>query len=236
MKRACLPFTLILCASCVSHTPMQTTKGGVTIIHLTQPPSPSPSPPLTYRVRKGDTLFDIARSFGLDHHELARINDIGANDIIVPGQLLRLRDSAPFPARGKVLPPGTEKKEVQTPELSWIWPVDTRKELKYSQTANRKGIDIRAARDSYVLAAAAGQVVYAGEELEEYGRLVLISHHKKFLSVYANSQEFLVREGQRVEQGERIARMGTKENMAYLYFEIRHEGISLDPLSLLPEL
>ena len=244
MKSAILPLIILFCISCASQEPLQTIKSGVEIIYLTQPPaaqtSPPPvaeaNPPPTYKVKQGDTLFDIARHFDLDYQELARINNIGENYIIVPRQVIRLNGSAasppprPQPAQQEEI---IEKKESQQPKLSWIWPVETQKERAYS--LNRKGIDISATIDAYTLAAAAGQVVYAGEELEEYGQLVLISHNEKFLSVYANNAELLVKEGQRVEQGEKIARMGTRANKAHLYFEIRHKGESIDPLPLLPE-
>ena len=226
---------VLLGPSCASSQITKTTEDGVEIVYLTPPPSPSPSTellPATYEVKKGDTLFTIARQFDLDYRELAKHNDIGENYIIVPGQVLHLTDPIASSEEEKDLAQlgTTEKLE----ELKWVWPVPPNQEFHYSQ--NQKGLDINTEVGGYTLAAADGEIVYAGEELEEYGQLVLISHGQKYLSVYGHNGEILAKEGQKVRRGERIARPTIQDNKAYLYFEIRLGGESIDPLSLLPRL
>lgn len=85
------------------------------------------------------------------------------------------------------------------------------------------------------MAANGGQVVYAGSGLVGYGNLVIIKHDNQFLSAYGHNRRILVREGQSVKAGEKIAEIGdTGTNTTMLHFEIRRNGQPVDPLGLLP--
>ena len=84
-------------------------------------------------------------------------------------------------------------------------------------------------------AAAAGQVVYAGDELVAYGQLLIIQHNPTYLSAYGHNDRLIVSEGDLVEQGQVIAAMGLGPGQQpQLHFEIRRNGASVDPLSYLP--
>jgi lipoprotein NlpD len=85
------------------------------------------------------------------------------------------------------------------------------------------------------VASAGGKVVYAGTGLRGYGKLVIIKHNKTFLSAYAHNREILVKEGQQVARGQKIAEMGsTDADQVKLHFEIRRLGKPMDPLKYLP--
>ena len=85
-------------------------------------------------------------------------------------------------------------------------------------------------------AAAAGKVVYSGTGLRGYGRLLIIKHPGDFLSAYAHNEAVLVKEGDQIEAGQAIARMGDSDaDRVKLHFEIRRYGKPLDPLAYLPE-
>ena len=85
------------------------------------------------------------------------------------------------------------------------------------------------------MAAAPGRVVYAGSGLIGYGRLIIVKHNDKYLSAYGHNRKILVREGDRVTKGQKIAEMGTANNGdPLLHFEIRRDGKPVDPLRLLP--
>jgi len=87
-----------------------------------------------------------------------------------------------------------------------------------------------------IRAAAAGTVVYAGSALAGYGRLIIIKHNDEWLSAYGHNQRLLVREGERVQAGEQIAKMGQlPDGTSALYFEIRRDGTPLNPLHFLPK-
>lgn len=87
-----------------------------------------------------------------------------------------------------------------------------------------------------VNAAAAGEVVYAGSELAGYGKLIIMKHNNSYLSAYAHNKELLVREGDSVKAGQKIAEIGsTGTTEPKLHFEIRHNGKPVDPMRFLPE-
>ena len=120
-------------------------------------------------------------------------------------------------------------------ELEWMWPVKGKLVTGFSDTANLKGIDIAGTAGQPVLASAPGRVVYAGSGLRGYGKLVIIKHNNTFLSAYAHNRDIVVKEGQEVVRGQKIAEMGsTDTDTVKLHFEIRRLGRPMDPLKYLP--
>ncbi len=120
-------------------------------------------------------------------------------------------------------------------DLDWMWPAKGKLVTGFSDTANLKGIDIAGTMGQPVLASAAGRVVYAGSGLRGYGKLVIIKHNDKFLTAYAHNREIVVKEGQQVARGQKIAEMGnTDADQVKLHFEIRRLGRPMDPLRYLP--
>lgn len=120
-------------------------------------------------------------------------------------------------------------------KVDWVWPAKGKVIGNFSETANLKGIDIAGAAGTPVLASAAGTVVYAGTGLRGYGKLIIIKHNKTYLSAYAHNREILVKEGQQVTRGQKIAEMGnTDTTEVKLHFEIRRLGKPMDPARYLP--
>ena len=118
--------------------------------------------------------------------------------------------------------------------IDWAWPSNGKLLAGFSEPAN-KGIDLAGRIGDPVLAAAAGKVVYSGQGLRGYGKLVIIKHNKTFLSAYAHNSNILVKEGQSVTRGQRIAEIGnTDSDSAKLHFEIRRFGKPTDPIKFLP--
>ena len=119
--------------------------------------------------------------------------------------------------------------------LDWAWPAKGKIVAGFSETANLKGIDIAGTAGQPVTASAAGRVVYAGTGLRGYGKLIIIKHNATFLSAYAHNREILVKEGQQVTRGQKIAEMGnTDADQVKLHFEIRRQGKPMDPTKYLP--
>jgi lipoprotein NlpD len=117
----------------------------------------------------------------------------------------------------------------------WVWPARGRLLHVFDQGANPKGIAIAGEAGQPVVAAAAGKVVYSGSGLRGYGKLIIIKHDDTYLSVYAHNRALLVKEGERVNGGQRIAEMGsTDADRVRLHFEIRRLGKPVDPLQFLP--
>lgn len=135
----------------------------------------------------------------------------------------------------------TVKEPVKTPTPSavsssgWAWPTQGKVIAKFNEASN-KGLDIAGKKGQAITASAAGKVIYAGSDLRGYGKLVIIKHNKTFLSVYAHNSKILVKEGQSVKAGHKIAAMGdTDSNRVKLHFEIRERGKSIDPAKYLPQ-
>jgi len=114
--------------------------------------------------------------------------------------------------------------------MDWGMPTKGRLIAEYSESANRKGVDIAGAKGQAVMASAAGKVVYSGSGLRGYGKLVIIKHNKTYLSAYAHNEQILVKEGQTVSKGQKIAEMGNSDaDQVKLHFEIRKFGKPVDP-------
>jgi lipoprotein NlpD len=133
--------------------------------------------------------------------------------------------------------PAESKKTLhQAGAPSWQWPSRGAilKHFAGAATLN-KGIDIGGKLGEPVLAAASGQVVYAGSGLRGYGKLLIIRHNDTFLSAYAHNNRLLVKEGDFVKAGQKIADMGSSgTDGVKLHFEIRRDGTPEDPLRYLP--
>lgn len=117
--------------------------------------------------------------------------------------------------------------------ISWIWPADGK--ILGNFDGARKGIDIGGKPGQPVVAAAGGKVMYAGSGIRGYGNLVIVKHTSNLLSAYAHNKTILVKEGQTVGKGDRIAEMGnTDADAVKLHFEIRQQGKPVDPAKFLP--
>ena len=117
----------------------------------------------------------------------------------------------------------------------WSWPADGKVSRAYS-AERHKGIDLVGERGSPVMATAAGVVVYAGTGVTGYGALLIVKHNDTYLSAYGHNDALLAAEGQRVDAGQVIARMGsTSSDSVKLHFEIRRNGRPVNPTSLLPQ-
>jgi lipoprotein NlpD len=134
-----------------------------------------------------------------------------------------------------VRPAAAARAESSSAAESWLWPTPGALLGRYGEGGG-KGLDLAGERGAPVVAAAPGKVVYSGSGLRGYGQLVIIKHANEYLSAYAHNQKVLVREGEQVHAGQKIAEMGDSDtDRVKLHFEIRQFGKPLDPLKLLPD-
>ena len=125
--------------------------------------------------------------------------------------------------------------EIDDDGLGWMWPTTGKVIAGFSESANLKGIDIAGKAGQPIVASAAGKVVYVGSGLRGYGKLVIVKHNTTFLSAYAHNRDVVVKEGQQVTKGQKIAEMGdTDSDQVKLHFEIRRLGKPVDPVKFLP--
>ena len=120
-------------------------------------------------------------------------------------------------------------------ELRFSWPIKGRVLKSYSPSRN-KGIDIAGKSGQPVKAAEAGKVVYGGQGLIGFGKLLIIKHNDIYLSAYANNSLLLVNEGELVKKGQVVAKVGKAGiKRTSLHFEIRKNGKPVNPLKFLPK-
>lgn len=237
-----------------------------------------------YYVRKGDTLYAIAFSYGLDPMEVAKLNGVSSPYTIYPDQKLQLKlpaasaakreassgvkitgaktpgqvttktitspaastravpepvKTTPVPAvAGTTVKPASEKPPVSSnvDPKSWKWPTNGRLIRGFvAGDPARNGLDIAGKEGQAISASSAGQVVYSGNGLIGYGELIIVKHSEKMLSAYAHNRVRLVKEGDQVWAGQKIAEMGrNSSNEQLLHFEIRALGKPANPLDYLP--
>ncbi|MGY5652210.1 murein hydrolase activator NlpD [Vibrio cincinnatiensis] len=118
----------------------------------------------------------------------------------------------------------------------WLWPTKGRVIKSFSAgDQGNKGIDIAGQRGQPIISTAAGSVVYSGNALRGYGNLIIIKHNDHYLSAYAHNDQLLVKEGQSIKAGQKIATMGSSgTNSVRLHFEIRYQGKPVNPQRYLP--
>ncbi len=196
--------------------------------------------PNTHIVRSGETLFSIAWRYGKDPQDVARWNGLGDGSLIHPGDVIRLtppsgavnqrsqQASRPAP---KPLP------RVPTePPPPWGWPTNGRISVDFGgKPGTGTGVLIDGRSGQPIVAAASGRVVYAGSGLIGYGQLIVLKHNDTYLSAYGYNASLLVKEGESIRKGQRIATMGEgPERKARLHFEIRRNGKPVNPRQYLP--
>lgn len=200
----------------------------------------------TYVVKPGDTLYKIAQSSGMDVARLSQLNNITDPSQLRVGQVLRLDTQTPLPDPGPAVATPVTPVPAVTPVtstdtarasdadmISWGWPSNGK--IIQGFNASTKGIDLEGNPGDPVQAAADGKVMYAGNGVRGLGNLILLGHSNGFITAYAHNQELLVKTGQDVTKGTRIATVGqTDTTSPRLHFEVRRRGTPVDPLSYLP--
>ena len=216
--------------------------------------------PAETTVLAGDSMYSIAWRFGLDYQKIARWNGLSKPYKVRPGQRLRLRapgasDGLARPATVSASPekpaakpaakPTVDPKPAPTTVITttatpaaapgkWNWPAVGQLVGKFSPSKGQNGIKIAGDPGSAIRATAAGQVVYAGEGLRGYGKLIIVKHSASYLSAYAHNRKILVAEGEQIQSDQQIAQMGNSgADRTMLHFEIRKDGQPVDPLKFL---
>ncbi len=215
-----------------------------------------PTPPGYYRVKRGDTVLRIALDQGQSYRDIVRWNNLTDPNLIEVDQLLLVRPPAgkmtvkpltsaaatPAPqkmADQRMAEPAPEPKleavkpDAPPPGIRLSWPAKGKVVEDFIDGKN-KGIDIAGKLGDPIQAAGDGRVVYAGNSLRGYGNLVIVKHDNTYLTAYAHNRNLLVKEGDAVRKGQKIAEMGdTDANSVRLHFELRVNGKPVDPLPFL---
>ncbi|WP_416190846.1 murein hydrolase activator EnvC family protein [Neisseria sp. CCUG12390] len=192
--------------------------------------SSKPVPDGHYRVQSGDTLYRIAKRYGQSVSTLAAWNNLTDSSKIEVGQILRVR-------RNTTANPSVTRSVTPVNRLQLQWPVDNGSNSiieRYNGVSN-KGIDISGQLGQTVKAAADGKVLYVGEGVRGYGKLILLSHNTSTLTAYAHNDHILVQKDQTVRAGQPIGNMGSSDaDRVKLHFEVRINGKAVNPMAHLP--
>lgn len=193
--------------------------------------------PDTHIVRRGETLFSIAWRYSKSTADLARWNRLGDGSLIYPGQVLQLHGRA---ASGPIARPRESRPLPSIPAQpppKWSWPTKGRINVDFgAKPGTGTGVLINGRAGQPIYAAASGRVVYAGGGLIGYGKLIIIKHNDTYLSAYGYNASLLVKEGDSIRKGQKIATMGDgPERKPRLHFEIRRNGKPVNPRQFLPK-
>ncbi len=187
-----------------------------------------------YRIKKGDTLYKIAKAHHLNYKKLALWNNIAPPYTIHVNDTLRLtlkkNETAVTNTASQSAKRNTPINPFSTP---WFWPTKGLL-VQNSQNNELKGIKISGKLSQPIYSSQKGKVVYRGKGLRGYGKLIIVKHEHRYISTYGFNEKILVKEGDIIKKGDKIAEMGLSNGQPLLYFEIRHNGKSLNPLTLLP--
>ena len=196
----------------------------------------------THIVRKGETLFSIAWRYGKTPQDLARWNRLGDGSLIHPGQVLRLTGPAASSSTGRTASSSSTRPSKPLPQIptqpspKWAWPTAGRINVNFgAKPGTGTGVLINGKTGQAVYSAASGRVVYAGSGLIGYGKLIILKHNDTYLSAYGYNASLLVKEGDQIRKGQKIATMGEgPERKPRLHFEIRRNGKPVNPRQYLP--
>ena len=219
--------------------------------------TPSVAQRCLHVVRRGDSLDRIAARYRTTRRALTTANDLASPNALLVGQRLQLPRCAPesrvsamtssseairdafstHKGTGRVVSRQTGSVKSGPERLAFSWPVEGRVLSGFGRRGFlgwHRGLDIKAHPGQTICAAAPGTVVFSGWQ-SSYGRVVKIAHSNGFTTLYAHNVRNVVRAGDRVETGTRIAAVGRtgRATTDHLHFEIRRHGQSQDPLLLL---
>ncbi len=247
---AIISVSLVSITGCVATQPIE--DGNQKIIYN------SNGVPNYYRVRSGDTVSKIAQKYKISIRQIARLNGLNNQYKINVGQRLRLWRGKSSSGTGyqaqsqakpikKATPPPYSPPPVMQPQnqaprgkpsfatnanrgYDYMYPTKNRI-MQNFQKGRSKGVWFSGRKGDPVYASKAGQVIYVGNSIADYGNLVLIRHSKEITTAYAHNSQLLVREGDYVKRGQRIATMGSTGGSkgVSLEFQIRRRGVAVNP-------
>jgi lipoprotein NlpD len=215
---------------------------------------------VTHTVEKGQTLYRIAKTYGVSVDQLMEANHLDDPRELKVGETLSIpgaREAKPVtpydspepepPSRGA--DPVGEKVAMKRPPLpqpkavkvgrangTLAWPLRGVLYARFGRkgTEPHDGIDLSAPAATPVKTAAPGTVLFAGEQ-RAYGLIVIVEHANSLITLYAHNRDVRVKTGQKVRDSQVVATVGDsgKTSGPHLHFEVRKDGVPVDPLDFL---
>lgn len=223
-------------------------------------------------VAKGDTMYNISKKYNVDMSSLSRVNQLEepyalriGQRLVLPGSVFDRSNSTttatntytPRPqaqtssqssgfsfwgdnskSASETAPKAATAIPTKYRKEKFMWPVKGTVISNYGAIGKGRtndGINIKAPLGTTVKCADVGTVAYAGNELKGFGNLILIKHQDGWVTAYAHNDKVLVKKGQKIRKGEKIATVGSTGgvNSPQLHFEIRSGKKALNPKAYL---
>lgn len=191
-------------------------------------------------VQKGETLYSIAAKYGVSVSAIRRANKMPetasirqGQSLSIPGKDLTQKDESK---------PRAEREPRRVPHAvgKFIWPVkpvSIGSGFGIRGDSKHDGIDLRGQKGDPIVASGDGKVIFSGLGPAGYGKMIVVKHDSRIISIYAHNEENLVTEGQEVKQGDKIATVGNSGRARgyHCHFEMRIDRKPADPARYLPE-
>ena len=214
------------------------------------------TPPRTHVVGPEDSIYSLSQRYAVSQYQLAEANGVEAPFTLEVGQRLILPDQLDFsvldvapeattvaaavpPPPVPAATPAVRKRFVAPSGTgAFRWPIEGEIVTEFGPAArgvHNDGVNIAAAAGTDVRAAARGTVAFVGREIKSFGTLILVKHDGGIITAYAHLGEVLVKEGDVIEVGQKIATVGQtgKVDSPQLHFEIRRSRKPIDPRKLI---
>jgi len=204
-----------------------------------------------HRVERGQTLYRIAKTYGLSVDELMQANRIDdprelqiGEELVIPGakapqpKVVEADAPEPVPPDRPVTVTKRQPKpaHVGTSNGPLSWPLRGVLYARFGRKGKEPhdGIDLSAPAGTPVKTAAPGTTLYAGEQ-KGYGLIVIVEHAEGLVTLYAHNRDVRVKTGQKVREGQVVATVGDsgKTSGPHVHFEVRRDGRPVDPLEYL---
>lgn len=197
-----------------------------------------------HHVEAGENLYRIGLRYDVPAEQIASTNGIRdvtelriGQRLYIPGARQRLRPGPTAFAESDEVRQRARTTARRQTSLQFAWPVRGRLSSRFGTRRGRlhEGIDLAAARGTAIRAAEAGRVIHSGR-LGGYGKVVIVKHVGSFRTVYAHASKLVVRKGQFVEKGQKVAEVGSsgRSSGPHVHFEIRRLETPRNPLAFLP--
>lgn len=190
-------------------------------------------------IKKGETLYSVARRYGVSVKELKRRNRISDVRDIDAGTRLYIPPRKSRSVRKTPSSSGTKSRSKVSTSAKFIWPVKGGRVVSRFGTRSsgrHDGVDISARKGTTIRAAAEGKIIFSGRGPSGYGNMVIIKHDSRTITIYAHNDRNLARKNEYVKRGQSIATVGRtgRADGPHVHFEIRIDRKPVNPEKYLP--